>query len=75
MTPHSVLLINDMILPETGCPPFSTALDLIMLSSCGSLERTEKQWNKLLEDVGLKIKTVMVYDDELFHGILAVTIT
>ena len=73
MTPQSVLLINDMILPETEVPSYSTALDLIMLGSCGSLERTEQQWKKLLGEVGLEIKTVMVYNDELFHGILAVT--
>jgi len=75
MTPRSVLLINEMILPTTEIPPFSTAMDLIMLSSCGSLERTEKQWKKLLGEVGLEIKKTMIYNYELFHGIIIAAIT
>jgi len=73
MTPQSVLLINDMILPETEIPPYSSAMDLIMLSSCGSLERTKEQWERLLGEVGLGIKETMVYNYELFHGILVAT--
>ncbi|KAF4943243.1 hypothetical protein F66182_18785, partial [Fusarium sp. NRRL 66182] len=68
MTPQSVLLINDMILPETQIPAFATALDLVMLGACGSLERTGQQWNDLLADVGLVIQDANVYDHELFHG-------
>lgn len=74
MTHQSVLLINDMILPETEIPAFATALDLVMLGACGSLERTGKQWKELLEDVGLEIKDAIVYDQELFHGIISATV-
>jgi demethylsterigmatocystin 6-O-methyltransferase len=75
MTPQSVLLINDMILPETEIPPFATALDLVMLGACGSLERTGEQWKNLLGDVGLEIKEAIVYDGELFHGIISATVS
>ncbi|KAH8703677.1 S-adenosyl-L-methionine-dependent methyltransferase [Talaromyces proteolyticus] len=74
MTPRSVLLINDMILPETQIPPFATALDLVMLGACGSLERTGEQWKDLLKEVGLEIKEAIVYDHELFHGIISATV-
>ena len=74
MTPQSVLLINDMILPETQIPAFATALDLVMLGACGSLERTGQQWNDLLADVGLVIQDANVYDHELFHGIISATV-
>ena len=74
MTPQSVLLINDMILPETNIPAYATALDLVMLGACGSLERTGKQWKDLLGDVGLEIKEAIVYDHETFHGITSATL-
>ena len=74
MTPQSVLLINDMILPETEIPSFATALDLVMLGACGSLERTGEQWKDLLGEVGLEIKEAIVYDHELFHGIISATV-
>lgn len=71
MTPDSVLLINDMILPGIGASPFATALDLVMLGACGSLERTEEQWKGLLHEVGLKIDQAAVYDQESFHGLIS----
>ena len=74
MTPQSVLLINDMILPETEIPSYATAMDLVMLGACGSLERTGEQWKDLLGEVGLEIKEAIVYDHELFHGIISATV-
>lgn len=74
MASQSILLINDMILPETGVPPFAAALDMVQLSAHGSLERTGKQWKNLIGEVGLKIKEMTVYDCELFHGIILVTV-
>jgi demethylsterigmatocystin 6-O-methyltransferase len=74
MTPQSVLLINDMILPETEIPPFATALDLVMLGACGSLERTGEQWKDLLGEVGLEINEAIVYDHDSFHGIISATV-
>ena len=74
MTPQSVLLINDMILPETASSPYATALDLVMLGACGSLERTSTQWKALLGEVGLEIKEALIYDQESFHGISAATL-
>jgi demethylsterigmatocystin 6-O-methyltransferase len=74
MMPHSVLLINDMILPDIGAPPFATALDLVMLGACGSLERSEGQWKNLLGEVGLRINDAVVYDPESFHGLISATV-
>ena len=75
MAPHSVLLINDMILPERGAPAFATALDLVMLGACGSLERTESQWKDLLGEVGLSINEAVVYDQQSFHGLISASLT
>jgi demethylsterigmatocystin 6-O-methyltransferase len=70
MSAESVILINDMILPEAGVPSFAASLDLVMLGACGSRERMRKEWDELLADVGLVVKDCIVYDHDLCHGII-----
>ena len=74
MTADSVLLINDMILPEAGVPAFAASLDLVMLGACGSRERTMKEWREILGEVGLVVKECIVYNRELCHGIIGVAL-
>ncbi|KAI8630255.1 S-adenosyl-L-methionine-dependent methyltransferase [Xylariaceae sp. FL1651] len=71
MTEESVLLINDMILPDAKVPAFAASLDLVMLGACGSRERTIKEWKDLLDSVGLLIKECIVYNPEQCHGIIS----
>ncbi|KAL9086393.1 MAG: hypothetical protein Q9165_007179 [Trypethelium subeluteriae] len=75
MGDQSMLLINDMILPETEVPAFAAALDLVMLGGCGGRERTMKEWRELLGDVGLVIRECIMYDRELCHGIIGVALS
>lgn len=74
MSAESTLLINDMVLPEAGVPAYSAALDLVMLGACGSRERRMGEWRELLDDVGLVLKGCIVYNQELCHGIIKVTL-
>ncbi|ORY56608.1 S-adenosyl-L-methionine-dependent methyltransferase [Pseudomassariella vexata] len=74
MTAHSVILINDMILPEAGVPAFPASLDMVMLGACGSRERTMKEWNEIFGDVGLVVKERIMYNRELCHGILGIAL-
>lgn len=60
MGPTSRLLIGEMTLPTTAGPesdPFPFVMDLCMFMESG-VERNEEQWDKLLQDVGLKIEKV-----------------
>ncbi|KAI1347859.1 S-adenosyl-L-methionine-dependent methyltransferase [Xylaria sp. FL0043] len=41
---ESVLLINDMILPDSEVPMFPDSLDILILCAFGSRERTMKEW-------------------------------
>ncbi|KAH4836673.1 hypothetical protein HBH60_024650 [Parastagonospora nodorum] len=70
MNAESVVLINDVILPEAGVPSFAASLDLVMLGACGSRERMRKEWDEILADVGLIVKDCIVYHHELCHGII-----
>lgn len=74
MTGQSIILINDMILPEKGVPAFAASLDLVMLGACGSRERTMHEWTDILKEVGLAIRECIVYNKDLCHGILAVVL-
>ena len=74
MTAESTILINDMILPEAGVPAFPATLDLVMLGACGSRERTMKEWREILDAAGLVVKECIVYNRELCHGIIGVTL-
>ncbi|KAJ5107146.1 O-methyltransferase [Penicillium angulare] len=64
MAEDSVLLINENTLPETGVPKFNTSVDLIMMSTFSSLERTDKQWLSLLERAQFKVVKVWRADDQ-----------
>ncbi|KAH9883886.1 S-adenosyl-L-methionine-dependent methyltransferase [Xylariomycetidae sp. FL2044] len=55
---YSHLVINDFILPDTGCPLLAAEWDLMMLALMSSMERTEAQWRSLLAKAGLYIEGI-----------------
>lgn len=55
MSKDSVILIDEMVLPDTGVHWQASQLDLLMMMSFGGIERTITQWRGLLESAGLKI--------------------
>ncbi|CAG8961995.1 hypothetical protein HYFRA_00014103 [Hymenoscyphus fraxineus] len=61
MDENSLILLDEMALPNQGIDCFATQTDLTMLAACGSMERTEAQWYRLLEGVGLKVKKLYTY--------------
>jgi hypothetical protein len=67
----SLLLIDDMVLPDTGLIPWRAAMfDMTMLSTLAANERTETQWHSLLESVGLKIVKIWKYAPESGDSII-----
>ncbi|KAJ8131044.1 hypothetical protein O1611_g2585 [Lasiodiplodia mahajangana] len=55
---HSYLVINDFILPDTGCGLLQSQWDLMMMVLLSSMERSETQWRTLLESAGLSIEGI-----------------
>lgn len=55
MDKNSRLLINEFVLPNTGADQLQASLDIMMMTLVSGLERTEMQWQSLLESVGLEI--------------------
>jgi demethylsterigmatocystin 6-O-methyltransferase len=70
MSPQSILLIDEMVIPDTGASRFATQLDFTMMAMFNSTERTVPHWRKLLREVGLEISQVYRYDPELEYSIL-----
>ncbi|KAI8632432.1 S-adenosyl-L-methionine-dependent methyltransferase [Xylariaceae sp. FL1651] len=50
----SQILIDEMVLPDSGVPWEATTIDLTIMSSLGSRERTTAEWHALLDAAGLK---------------------
>lgn len=70
MTADSVLIINDMVLPERGVPIFSAQIDIMMMCCFGSKERTMNEWKAILDGVDLVIQEHIAYDSEQSHGVI-----
>jgi hypothetical protein len=52
---YSKILFSDHIVPEQNCPLHTVGRDIGMMSLHSGAERSEKQWNALLEPAGLKV--------------------
>ena len=55
---YSKILINEAVLPDTGCPPEFAAADINMMSILGGMERSRAHWIELCESVGLQVIAV-----------------
>jgi hypothetical protein len=49
---YSSLLINEVVLPDTGCSYWAAAFDVSMMVVVNARERTKRNWEVLLESVG-----------------------
>lgn len=72
MAPDSLILIDELILPNSGVRWRQAHLDMLMMASLAGRERTHDQWEKLVEDTGkgLRISGIFMHDEALRRGIL-----
>jgi len=57
MTPgFSFLVIEDFILPDSGCPELAAMWDMQMIAFLAGMERTRSQWRGLMEAAGFDIE-------------------
>ena len=52
---YSKLLLNEFILPDTGCSLLQAGLDIHMMAMHAGQERTESQWTELLGSEGFRV--------------------
>ncbi|KJZ71734.1 hypothetical protein HIM_08876 [Hirsutella minnesotensis 3608] len=72
MRPDSILLVDEMILPETGVGSEAASIDLTMMAACASIERTEEQWHGEIEKAGLKLVRTFVYNPVSYESVMEV---
>ncbi|KAF4633291.1 hypothetical protein G7Y89_g4833 [Cudoniella acicularis] len=72
MAPDSILLIDEMILPETGVNANAASIDLTMLTAFASMERTEAQWREAMNDVGLELVHTYLYSSQNYESVMDV---
>lgn len=61
MAKDSKILIDELVLPNTGARWQATQSDITMLASSCGMERTQRQWADLIKSVGLKIDRFVPY--------------
>ena len=55
----SVILIDDIVLPDKGAHWRQTQLDLTVMATLAAMERTERQWRNMLTSAGLVITQIL----------------
>jgi demethylsterigmatocystin 6-O-methyltransferase len=68
--PDSRIVIDEVVLPDTGVPWQAAYLDITMMSTFGSVERTKTEWESLLHQAGLKIVDIHNYDDTKMQSVI-----
>lgn len=58
MAPDSLLLVNEILLPESNVALSSSYTDWTMMAMFASLERTKRQFERLLEGAGFELVNV-----------------
>ncbi|KAI8957077.1 S-adenosyl-L-methionine-dependent methyltransferase [Daldinia sp. FL1419] len=70
MDQDSLLLIDEIVLPDRGAHKYETQLDLTMLAMLNAEARTETHWKQLLAEIGMEVKDIVFYEEETREGII-----
>ena len=70
MNQDSVILIDEIVIPNEGANWRQTQLDLAMMATLAGMERTEGQWRHLLTSAGLVITEICSYKPEFGDSII-----
>lgn len=70
MSKESVILIDEIVIPDMGAQWRQTQLDLAMMASLAAMERTETQWRHLLTMAGLVITEIFSYEPRFGDSII-----
>ena len=59
--PESRVLIDEVVLPETGVHWEAAQMDILMAASHAAKERRADEWERLLASAGFKIEKIVTY--------------
>lgn len=72
MRPESILLVDELVLPEACVNYIAASIDMTMLSTFASMERTEAQWREMFELVGLELVRTYMYYPQGYESVMDV---
>ncbi len=70
MGPESLIVIEELVLPETNQPWQVAMMDIMLMGSLGGIERTKGEWESLLTRAGLRIVDCLIYDEVKYNGVI-----
>lgn len=73
MSPEARILIDEVVLPDTGAHWQATMADLSMMFAFGGKERSTQQWTSLVKLAGLRIEQIHTYVASTYTSILVLT--
>jgi demethylsterigmatocystin 6-O-methyltransferase len=66
----SMVLMDEMVVPDHGCPWQQAQKDLQMMATHAAMERSKSQWEDIVGAAGLKIDSVITYDDAMGDSVI-----
>lgn len=72
MAADSIILLDEWVLPEKGVSSYAAGMDLTMMAAFASMERTEPQWEELLESCGLRLHGRWGYNEVGYESVMDV---
>ncbi|PQE03140.1 O-methyl transferase B protein [Rutstroemia sp. NJR-2017a BBW] len=72
MSEESILLIDEMVLPDVDIYSHVTAIDITMMCAMASVERTESQWRALFAQEGLELVETRTYKPTSYESVMKV---
>jgi len=74
MARDSLLLIDEMVLPNKDIPWRATQVDILMGCMVAARERTEEEWRLLFKGTGFKIADILSYREENQDCVIVATL-
>lgn len=74
LRPGSLILIEDLVLPDVGVHWQATQLDLAMMCAHAAMERTKAQWELLLGSVGLTVLQIHELPGAIYESIIVAAV-
>ncbi|KEY72251.1 hypothetical protein S7711_00250 [Stachybotrys chartarum IBT 7711] len=72
MTEESVLLVDEILVPEFGVNLEASAHDMTMLAACAGAERSEVQWIETFGRLGLRLVKTYLYNAPSYESVMDV---
>lgn len=59
MTPgYSKIILNELVIPDQSCSIIAAQVDITMMACVAATERSERQWDEMVDSAGLKIDRI-----------------